>query len=116
MRGMTRKNRDNDMTSWCLAEGSTDGGMETFILVQNPTDNDAHVSLVFQTDAGEVAPPALQGVTVPANLRHTFKVNDYVSDWNVSTQVTATGGDIICERAMYGDNRTWVHDSIGYAP
>jgi len=28
--------------------------------------------------------------------------------------VEATGGEVICERAMYGNARTWAHDSIGY--
>ncbi|NPV58677.1 MAG: hypothetical protein HPY75_03310, partial [Actinobacteria bacterium] len=43
-------------------------------------------------------------------------VNDYVPDeYNVSTRVEATSGQVICERAMYGDGRTWAHDSIGVA-
>ncbi len=100
-------------TTWYLAEGSTDGGMETFVLVQNPTDYEAHVNVVFQTDTGEVAPVALQGVPVPANSRRTFKANDYVTSFNVSTRVTSLDQRIICERAMYGNNRDWAHDSIG---
>jgi 5'-nucleotidase/UDP-sugar diphosphatase len=101
---------------WYLAEGSTDGGMETFVLVQNPDDTDAQVNITFQTDTGKVAPPNLQGVIIPANSRRTFKVNDYVTTFNVSTMVEATTGWVVCERAMYGNNRTWAHDSIGYAP
>jgi 5'-nucleotidase/UDP-sugar diphosphatase len=99
--------------TWYLAEGSTDGGMETFVLVQNPGMADAHVNIAFQTDAGEVVPPVLQGVTVPAMSRVTFKANDFVTNYNVSTKVEATNGNVVCERAMYGNNRTWAHDSIG---
>jgi len=97
-----------------LAEGSTDGGMETFVLVQNPSATDAKVDIVFQTGAGENAPPALQGVTIPAFSRRTFKVNDYVTTFDVSTSVIATEGEVIVERAMYGNSRAWAHDSIGY--
>jgi pyrrolidone-carboxylate peptidase len=39
-----------------------------------------------------------------------------VQTYNVSTRVSATAGSVICERAMYGGDRTWAHDSIGYDP
>ena len=100
--------------SWYLAEGSTGGGMETFVLIQNPGAAAAVVDVSFQTDSGEVKPNDLQGVGIEAGTRRTFKVNDYVSDsYNVSTRVEATSGQVICERAMYGDGRAWAHDSIG---
>jgi len=103
--------------TWYLAEGSTGGGMETFVLIQNPGTTDATVDIAFQTDSGEVAPQSLQGVTIAAGSRQTFKANDYVPDnYNVSTKVEAASGQVICERAMYGGGRTWAHDSIGYAP
>jgi 5'-nucleotidase/UDP-sugar diphosphatase len=102
--------------AWYLAEGSTDGGMETWVLVQNPQDKAAQVNIKFQTDQGEVAPAALQGVTIPAQSRQSFKVNDYVTSYDVSTFIETLDGGIICERAMYGNNRTWATDSIGYAP
>ncbi|MBN2027675.1 MAG: bifunctional metallophosphatase/5'-nucleotidase [Actinobacteria bacterium] len=98
---------------WYLAEGSTDGGMEDFVLVQNPTDAEVHVNVKFQTDTGEVAPDELQGIGIPADSRVTFKANDWVTNFNVSTLVEPIDGEVICERAMYGDNRTWAHDSIG---
>ena len=43
----------------------------------------------------------------------TFEIGRYVQTYNVSTKVTSTGGDVICERAVYGNNRQWGHDSIG---
>lgn len=58
-------------------------------------------------------PPTSMGSSLGA---FSFKVNDFVTDYNVSTLVTSQGGDVVCERAMYGDARTWAHDSIGYAP
>ena len=103
--------RTNVPSTWYLAEGSTDGGMETFILVQNPNPTAVTVDVDFMTGAGAKAGP--QDAGIPANSRVTFKANEYVTDYNVSTMVTPTGGDVICERSMYGNDRTWAHDSIG---
>ncbi len=71
--------------TWYLAEGCTDGGFETYVLVQNPDVSAVHVSLRFQTDQGEQTFPALQNVEVPAQSRITFPVHDYVQTYNVST-------------------------------
>ncbi len=101
-------------STWYLAEGCTEGDFETWVLVQNPGTEDVTVDLTFMTSAGSMAGP--QDYPIAAGSRHTFLVNDYVTDWDVSTMVTATGGKVICERAMYGGNRTWAHDSIGYDP
>ena len=84
---------------WYLAEGSTGGGFETWVLVQNP-GADVTVDLTFMTSSGTPGRPP--GRDHPGRLPHTFKLNDYVTDYNVSTMVTATGGKVICERAMYG--------------
>jgi hypothetical protein len=40
-------------------------------------------------------------------------VNDYVTTYDVSTEVTCSGEGVVCERAEYGNNRYWGHDSIG---
>ncbi len=101
-------------STWFMAEGCTGGDFETFVLVQNPGSTDVTVDLTFMTSAGSV--PGPQDYTIKAGSRHTFKVNDSITDWDVSTMVTASGGKVICERSMYGGNRTWAHDSIGYDP
>ncbi len=77
------------ITPWYLAEGSTDGGMETFVLVQNPNSTPVIVNVDFMTGAGAV--PGPQDQAVPPNSRVTFKANDYVTDYNVSTKVTPSG-------------------------
>ncbi|MBN2168777.1 MAG: C39 family peptidase [Actinobacteria bacterium] len=100
----------NPSETWYLAEGSTRGGFETWILVQNPNDEDADVSLTYMTADGEEAGPT---VTIGANSRTTFFVGDTVADtWSVSTKVESDQ-PVIAERSMYGNNRTWGHDSIG---
>jgi hypothetical protein len=98
-------------TTWYLAEGSTDGGMETWLLIQNPGDTDAHVNVEFQTGQGLV--PGPQDQIISPNSRVSFNVGAYVTSYDVSTRVTTTQGTIACERAMYGPGRVWGHDSIG---
>ncbi len=99
-------------SDWYLAEGSTAGGMETFILVQNPGDVPAEVTLTFMTEGGPKRGPS---ATLQPGTRHTFKANDYVYSFDVSTLVSSDQ-PVVAERAMYGDGRTWAHDSIGATP
>ena len=56
---------------WYLAEGSTDGGMETWVLVQNPGDAEVGVDITFRRTTGEVVPPELQDVKIPATSRRS---------------------------------------------
>ena len=95
---------------WYLAEGCTSGGFETWVLVQNPGNDWAHVTLTYMTASTSVAGPS---VYVPPGSRRTFNVADTVPDsWQVSTQVSSDR-PVVAERAMYGNNRTWGDDSIG---
>jgi hypothetical protein len=98
---------------WYLPEGATDGGFETFILIQNPNPGPVTLNITFMTSTGPQPGPT--GFGLAGHSRITFYVNDWVTDYNVSTEVNASGG-VIAERAMYGNNRTWAHNSIGYAP
>ncbi len=100
---------------WYLAEGCTEGGMETFVLVQNPGDAQAVVDIVLHTGSGEVRPPGLQGNVVPAGSRRTFRLNDHIADWNVSATVLSTA-PVVCERSMYGGGWAWAHCSPAYSP
>lgn len=99
--------------TWYLAEGSTGGGMETWVTVQNPNRDDVEVKLTYMTPKGARAGPT---ATMPPQSRSTFFVADTVPDeWEVSITVTADG-PVVAERAMYGNNRAWGHESIGFAP
>ncbi len=70
---------------WYLAEGCTGGDFETWVLVQNPGFNQVTVDLTFMTSAGSVDGP--QDYLLSPGSRHSFRVNDYVTDWDVSTKV-----------------------------
>ncbi len=96
--------------TWYLAEGSTGGTFETWVLVQNPGNTDAKVTLTFHTPGGEQ--PGPQAV-LPARTRQTFNLGAIIPDeYSVSTTVSADV-PVVAERAMYWDNRTGGHDSLG---
>jgi hypothetical protein len=99
--------------TWYMAEGSTAGGMETWILVENPNDAWVTVDLAFDTEKGQVAPPELQGVSIPAHSRSSFNAGTFLASYDVSTIVTSHGGDVACERALYGNGRAWASSSVG---
>jgi len=96
-----------------LAEGTTDWGFTTYLLVQNPNDSGAKVTLTYMTPSGPVSQEPFR---MEANSRKTVKVNDAMPGKDFSTRVHADK-PIIAERAMYWDNGTGqaCHDSIGVA-
>ncbi len=100
--------------AWCLAEGCAAGGFQTWVLVQNPGDTEALVSLSLQTEEGEQSPPLLQNVRLPARSRLSFPVHAFVQTWHVSTLVRSVGGTVVCERSVYWDNLLEGTCSIGY--
>ena len=97
-------------STWCLAEGSTGPGFETWVLVQNPNDTEAKVSLTYMTsDVSRDGP----SVVLAPHSRKTFNVADTVGQvWEVSTRVSSDK-PVIAERAMYGNGRAWGTDSVG---
>ncbi len=98
--------------TWYLAEGCTEGGFETWVLVQNPGSEAAHLKLTFMTETGPRPGPE---VDLPGGSRTSFNVGESVTTWKVSTLVESDR-PVVAERAMYGAGRTWGHDSCGYAP
>ena len=95
---------------WYLAEGCTAAGFEGRVAVMNPGNSDADVTLTYMTPSGPVAGPA---ETIPANSRTSYDISANVPDeWSVSTEVKSDV-PVVAERAMFGNNRTWAHDSIG---
>ncbi|MCG2796855.1 MAG: DUF5719 family protein, partial [Actinomycetia bacterium] len=95
---------------WYLAEGSTNGGFETWVLVQNPGDEKVTAQLSFMTGAGEVAGPTLE---LEPHTRRSVDVGVTVpGEWDVSTKVTADH-PVIAERSVYWNDRIGGHDSIG---
>ena len=98
-----------------LAEGTTAWGFTTYVLVQNPNDTDAGVTITYMTPEGPKEQPSF---TMPPSSRKTIRVNDVgdVSNTDLSTMV-ASDVPVIAERAMYWGAGTPLgeacHDSIG---
>jgi autotransporter-associated beta strand protein len=104
-------------TNWFLAEGATGAFFDTFILISNPQQTPAKVTVQYLLDTGEtVTVPK----TIPANTRVTTNIeaeNDRrLHNAAVSTVVTSDV-PIIVERSMYwpGAVRPWgeAHNSFG---
>ncbi len=95
---------------WLLAEGATAGIFETWVLVQNPGDEEAKVTLTFNTSEG--VKEGAKDFAIPANSRHSFNLVDYVTDFDVSTEVTSDKG-VIAERAMYWNGKSGGHGAHG---
>ena len=96
---------------WFLAEGCTAYGFDTYVLIENTADVDASVNITYNT-AQYGAMPRPQPVNVPANSRVTLHLNEEVPDVDVSTELRSSE-KIVCERAMYWNDRIDGHDSIG---
>ena len=86
--------------TWYLAEGCTASGFETWILVSNPTGEDVAVDMKLHTGTGEVQGPS---DLIPPGVRRSYNLGEYVTTYDVSTVVTASGG-VVCERSMYGES------------
>lgn len=87
---------------WYMAEGSTGsderGGFETWVLVQNPGDAQAEVSVTYMTPEGHVEGPDM---VLPPGSRRTVNVADTVpSEWSVSTFLKSDV-PVAAERSTY---------------
>ncbi len=94
---------------WYLAEGYTDQGFETWVLVQNPGDEARNVTMTFMEPGGR---NTTRVYTVQPRSRFTVGVDEILPAAEVSTRVSADG-PIIVERAIYFDNRSGGTDSLG---
>lgn len=85
---------------WLLVEGATTGGFTTWVLVGNPGDTTATVDIDYYTSAGVVTGP--QNQVIPPKSRRSFKANDSVSNYDVSTRVKVDSGPpVVVERSVY---------------
>ncbi len=87
---------------WYLAEGYTAKGFDTWVLVQNPGDEDADVTMEFQLPEGASADP--YSFTLPAGTRKSIRLDDLpgLSNTEVSTMVTSTRA-VFVQRSVYFD-------------
>lgn len=84
-------------TKWYLAEGSTHGDFDTWILLQNPLNAPANATLTLLTSEGQRKDFA---VGLLPTSRRSIYVNQILPDAEISTMVLSDQ-PIIAERAMY---------------
>jgi hypothetical protein len=92
-----------------LAEGCTGYGFETFVLVANPNDVPAQVSVSYYTEQG---PRNADPVTVAPHARMTMNASETI--WDKSSGIRV-GSDqpVFAERAMYWNGRQEGHTATG---
>ncbi len=102
--------------TWFLAEGATGSFFETFLLLANPGDHDAYVTLTYLPTAGTTV---VKDKVVAAHTRMTVNISSEdpsLADAAVSTEVDANQ-PILVERSQYWPNPApnWyeAHNSFG---
>ena len=96
--------------TWYLPEGSCNWGFETFLLIQNPNDDEATCNVTYMIEGQD---PKTVEHKVRGNSRDTYKmIEDIGFAADASIKVDADK-PVIPERAQYRNNRREGHDSIG---
>lgn len=83
---------------WYFAEGTSHGGYQTYICVQNPGNEEAGVTLTYMLDQGSANP---QKIKVPARSRRTVCVNDWVGPAKNMSARVHSDRPVVAERSMY---------------
>jgi flagellar hook assembly protein FlgD len=96
-------------STWYLAEGYTDQGFEEYVLVQNPQSTTNNITVTFMESTGK---NTTKQYALPARSRFTIGVDDILPASEVSVKVRSQN-PVLVERAMYWNNRSDGHDSIG---
>jgi len=84
-------------TALYLAEGCTNGFTE-YILIQNPSDTTATITVTFMDDSGTKTPTTF---SVNPYSRYTLNANNIVSNKSVGAKIESTVNTVSVERAMY---------------
>jgi hypothetical protein len=102
-------------TSWFLAEGSTGGFFDLFILLANPTTTATTVEITYLLSGGTTI---VRTYGLPAQSRRTVYVDGQPGLANVATSAivrSLTAVPIVVERAMWWPDGNWAeaHNSAG---
>ena len=104
---------DKAHMSFYLPDGQTSDGCETWTLVQNPNNKGVLVHITYMTPDGHGNVEFDEAI--PANSRRTFNMVDKGISGRAAVMVTSktSSNPIMCERAMYWNNRGAGTDTIG---
>ncbi len=95
--------------TWYFAEGYTQFGWQTFVLVANPGASAADVTITYEKQAGGTVTDT---VTVGAGQRYTFVGHVDVPNEAFSVTVSSTQ-PIVSEMSMYDPGRSIAHRTVG---
>jgi hypothetical protein len=95
--------------NWYFAEGFTQSGWQTFVLVANPGGVAATVTITYQVQGGSAV---TNNMTVGAGQRGTFLGHVDVPNQAFSVSLSSSQ-PIVSEMAMYDPNRTISHRTVG---
>jgi hypothetical protein len=96
-------------STWCMPEGCSAFGFETWLLVQNPNPAPATCDITYMIEGGTAV---TRTHTIPGNSRRSFNMADDIGAQNASIQV-ASSIPVIAERSVYRDERVEGSCSIG---
>ncbi len=94
---------------WYLPEGSSRWGFTTWLLIQNPNRTAANCNVTYMTQDSK---PKRVNYKIPAGTRKTFNMAAYIGEQDSSISISSDV-PVIPERAMYRNQRSEGHDSIG---
>jgi autotransporter-associated beta strand protein len=101
-------------TSWYLAEGATGSFFDTFVLIANPNDDPADLTLTYLLDAGQ---PIQKTHTLAGHQRLTINIameDPALANAAVSTRVESNR-PVVVDRSQYWPHGNWYesHASAG---
>jgi len=95
--------------TWYLPEGSSSWGFECWLLVQNPNDEPASISITYMIEG---ASPVTVNKQVNGKSRATFNMASDIGSADASILVESNI-PVVAERAMYRYSRSEGHSSVG---
>jgi len=101
---------------WYLAEGTTRGGFEEWLTIENPNGEPAAATIRYMLSSGE---NRTQQVTLLPNSRATIDVNSFLGPEKDTSVKVTSDRDIIVERPMYFNyHGAWTggHNVMGLNP
>jgi len=87
-------------TRWVTAASAADDNTDQWVVVQNPGDRSALVTLNVLADGTQLLVGGLSAVEVPAGQRKSFRISDSLKRAATPMLVTATES-VIVERDLY---------------
>jgi hypothetical protein len=100
-------------TTFYLPDGQSSDGRETWTLVQNPNDTDVSVEISYLTPDGKGN--VVFQESIGAKSRKSFSMADKSINGRAAVMIRSLdpAKKIMCERAMYWNNRGAGTDTIG---